>query len=107
MPKFLDGAEKCIPNFVGLKYTSGDLDGAVACLKENRSFFLGCDTILVGALVQGIDSAIMTTLSIFPELANEIVTLLKTDKVNEARKVQQTLNGRIKNILVNRMLLLM
>lgn len=107
LPKFLDGAEKYIPNFAGLKYTSGDLDGAVACLKTNRSVFLGCDTILVGALAQGIDSAIMTTLSIYPEMANEIVTLLQANKVNDARNVQQTLNSRIKDILVNRRLLLM
>lgn len=106
LPKFLDGAEKCISNFAGLKYTSGDLDGAIACLKLNRSVFLGCDTILVGALVQGFDSAIMTTLSIYPELANEIVTLLKCDKVSDARNVQQTLNRRIKDILVTSGLLI-
>lgn len=106
LPKFLDEAEKCIPNFAGLKYTSGDLDGGIACLKKNRSVFLGCDTILVGALTQGFDSAIMTTLNIFPGLANEIVTLLKAEKFNEARNVQQTLNKRIKDILVNRRLCL-
>lgn len=106
LPKFLDGAEKCIPNFAGLKYTSGDLDGGVACLKKNRSVFLGCDTILIGALVQGFDSAIMTTLNIFPGMANEIVTLMKSDKVNDARNVQLKLNSHIKDILVNRKLLL-
>lgn len=99
MPRFLDLVEKTVPNFVGIKYTSGDLDQGAACLKENRSIFLGADTILVGALALGFESSIMTTLNIYPEMSIEIVELMKKEKIKDALRIQQNLNKKIKMIL--------
>lgn len=99
MPKFLDLVEKSIPNFIGIKYTSNDLDQGTACLKPNRSIFLGADTILCGALALGFDSSIMTTLNICPELSIEICEAMKEGNVKKARDLQMVLNGEIKEIL--------
>lgn len=100
MPRFLEMAEKAVPNFVGLKYTSGDLDQGAACLKPGRFVFLGADTILCGALALGFDSTIMTTLNICPEISIKIVELMEAGDVKAAQKEQAKLNERIKKILV-------
>lgn len=99
MPKFLDLADEAIPNFMGLKYTSGDLEQGAACLKPNRGVFLGSDTILCGAFAMGFDSTIMTTLSICPEISISIVDALNKGKVSEAFQHQLKLNARIAQIL--------
>uniref|UniRef100_A0A1L8DCV7 N-acetylneuraminate lyase n=1 Tax=Nyssomyia neivai TaxID=330878 RepID=A0A1L8DCV7_9DIPT len=99
MPKFMDLAEKEIKNFVGIKYTSGDLAQGSACLKENRFVFLGADTILCGALAQGFDSSIMTTLNIYPELAIEIYQAIKKGDIANAREKQKELTAIIDRIL--------
>lgn len=95
MPRFCDLAEKEIPNFGGLKYTNGNMEEGVACLKSGRTIFLGADTILVGAMALGFDSAIITTLNLFPELSQEIYELMKTNKWQEANVVQMKLNKRV------------
>lgn len=92
-------AEEAIPNFVGLKYTSNDLDQGAACLKPGRSVFLGADKILSAAITLGFDSAIMTTLSICPELSIKIIDLMKNNKLKEARFAQEQLNKRVDEIL--------
>lgn len=99
MPTFLDAAEQSIPNFVGLKFTSNDLDEGAACLKQGRSVFLGADKILSSAIVLGFDSVIMTTLSICPELAIKIFDHMKSYKLKDAQIVQAQLNRRVNDIL--------
>lgn len=95
MPRFCDLAEKEIPNFCGLKYTNGDMEQGIACLKPGRTVFLGADTILTGALALGFDCAILTTLNIFPELSLEIFSYMRNNKVHEALTVQMQMNKRI------------
>lgn len=99
MSKFIEIASKRIPNFAGIKYTSGDMEIGVACLKSNKSIFLGADTLLSGALAMGFDSTIMTSLNICPELSIQIVGLLKHGKVLEANEVQLKLSERVGEIL--------
>uniref|UniRef100_A0A7G3AFE5 N-acetylneuraminate lyase n=1 Tax=Lutzomyia longipalpis TaxID=7200 RepID=A0A7G3AFE5_LUTLO len=99
MPKFLNLAEKEIKNFIGIKYTSGDLAQGSACLKDNRFIFLGADTILCGALAQGFDSSIMTTLNIYPEFAIEILESMKKGDIVNARKKQKELSEIVERIL--------
>jgi len=101
IPRFLNLAEKEIKNFVGLKYTSGDLDQGSACLKPGRSVFLGADTILCAAVAIGFDSSIMTTLSICPEISLEILQLMREDRLQEARDAQVKLTKRVQKILEN------
>jgi len=99
MPTFCDSAEMNIPNFVGIKYTSGDLDQGSDCLKPGRSVFLGADTILSGAITLGFDSAIMTTLNIRPELAMKIMKAMETGQIKDAQKVQKELTDFVKHTL--------
>lgn len=99
MPSFLELAEQSIPNFVGLKFTSNDLDEGAACLKPGRSVFLGADKILASAILLGFDSAIMTSLSICPELAIKIFDHMKNNKLKDAQVAQSQLNSRVNDIL--------
>lgn len=101
MPKFLNLAEKEIPNFVGLKYTSGDLEQGTACLKPGRSVFLGADTILCAAAAIGFESSIMTTLNFCPELSLEIMKYVRENRLQEARQTQEVLTKRVQKILEN------
>lgn len=68
MSSFMELASKEIKTFRGIKYTSGDLEKGLACLKYGQ-VFLGADTILVGALALGFDCAIMTSLNMHPEMS--------------------------------------
>lgn len=99
MPTFLDMAEQSIPNFRGIKYTSGDLDQGSACLKPDRHIFLGADSILCGAVAAGFDSFIMTTLNICPEISYEIIENVNNGQLSVARENQKELNARISDIL--------
>lgn len=101
MPRFLNLAEKEIPNFVGLKYTSGDLEQGTACLKPGRSVFLGADTILCAAVAIGFDSSIMTTLNFCPDLSLSIMKSVRENRLQEARQTQEVLTRRVQKILEN------
>jgi len=103
MPRFLALAEKEIPNFVGLKYTSGDLEQGTACLKPGRSVFLGADTILCAAAAIGFESSIMTTLNFCPELSLEIMKYVRENRLQEARQTQEVLTRRVQKVLENGM----
>lgn len=98
MAEFMASAKREIPSFAGIKYTSGDLEKGLLCLPEGQ-VFLGADTILVGGVALGFESAIMTTLNIKPEWSIEIVNLMKAGEVEKARKIQLKLNGFIQSTL--------
>ena len=98
MPRFYDLAEKSIPNFCGLKFTSNDLDEGSAILKEGRNVYLGADTILCGAFALGFESAILTTLNICPEIAHEMYAGVQSNRLSEAKAAQDKLNQRIRQI---------
>lgn len=99
MVRFYDLVEKDVPTFRGLKYTNGDMEIAVALMKDGRNIMLGSDTILWGALHLGFDAAILTTLSICPELVRDIYDNFLKNKTKEGREAQLKLNQRIKGIL--------
>lgn len=101
MPKFLDLAEKSVSNFVGLKYTSVDLEVGIECIKPHRAVFLGNIKTLVAGLAIGFDSSIMSPLNVFPETAVDIMESMKKGNVIEGTKHQQQLNERIRTILEN------
>lgn len=99
MPRFIKLAEEAIPNFAGIKYTSGDLEQGYQCLKFNSSIFLGADTVLCGALALGFESMIMTSLNIFPEMSYQIIEKFNKGQVDEARSIQVEMNNKITKIL--------
>jgi N-acetylneuraminate lyase len=100
MASFMELAAKEIKTFTGIKYTSGDLEKGIPCLKHGQ-VFLGSDTILCGALALGFDNAIMTSLNINPEVSLKIVNFMESGKVKEARAQQQLLNTFVEGALKN------
>lgn len=96
---FMALAKTKIANFAGIKYTSGDLETGLQCLKHGQ-VFLGSDTILCGALALGFTSAIMTSLNIYPEISLKILQLINDGKINDAREQQNVLCDIIENILI-------
>lgn len=94
MPRFCDLAERDIPSFVGIKYTSGDLNEGAACLKSNRTIFLGANTIISAALALGFDSAIPVSLNVCPDLPQKILTAMQANRLADARCAQDQLTQR-------------
>ncbi|KAF2898790.1 hypothetical protein ILUMI_07384 [Ignelater luminosus] len=93
-----------IPTFKGIKFTSTLLDEGVAAVKaQDRKFtvFLGADTIMAGAYTLGFDSAIATTLNIFPEHGQRILQCIKEGNITDAQSIQDELNAAIEAITKN------
>ncbi|XP_070507405.1 N-acetylneuraminate lyase B-like [Chironomus tepperi] len=100
MASFMELAKSEIATFSGIKYTSGDLEKGLQCLKHGQ-VFLGSDTILCGALALGFSSAIMTSLNINPEISLKILQSMNDGEIDNARKHQMTLCDIIDNILID------
>jgi len=98
MGAFMELAKREIPNFAGIKYTNGDLEKALPCLKHGQ-VFLGSDTILCGALAQGFTSAICTTLNLKPEWSLQVIEHIKNQEVLKARAVQQQIIDLVETTL--------
>lgn len=98
MPRFCDLADKEIPTFCGLKYTSGDLSEGVSCLKKDRTIFLGKNKVWAGALALGFDSAILRTLTLWPELNIEIQEHMRNGRLQDAMNAQIKLTKRIEEV---------
>lgn len=99
MTRLANLAEESIPNFVGIKFSSSDLDQGASCLKPGRLVFLGSPKVTTGALALGYDSSIMTTLNICPELPIKIFQLMSENRLKEAQDVQNALSRRVDEIL--------
>lgn len=99
MASMMELARKEIPNFTGLKFTSGDLEKSIQCLKHGQ-VFLGSNTLLCGALALGFSNAIMTSLNVNPEICFKIVELMKNEQLTEARELQYILNEWFDSLLV-------
>lgn len=99
MARLANLAEQSIPNFVGIKFSSADLDQGASCLKPGRAVFLGSPKVTTGALALGFDSSIMTTLNICPELPIKIFQLMSENRLQEAQVIQNELSRRVDNIL--------
>lgn len=100
MGSFMELARNKIPSFAGIKFTSGDLEKGIECLRYGQ-VFLGSDTILLGALALGFTNAIMTSLNINPEISLKIISLMEQGKVVEARAQQHILNQFVESALKN------
>jgi N-acetylneuraminate lyase len=96
--EFMERAKQEIPTFSGIKYTSGDLEKGILTLKHGQ-VFLGSDTVLLGALALGFNSAIMTTLNICPEYGIKILESFKKGDLKQALELQRKLNYEIQEIL--------
>lgn len=89
-------AKKEIPNFAGIKYSSGDLEKALPCL-NNGQVLIGSNTILIGALALGFNSAIMTSLNVFPEPSVKMMKYFNSGEFYKAQEQQRVLNDFIQS----------
>lgn len=94
MPRFCDLAERDIPSFAGIKFTSGDLNEGAACLKDGRTVFLGSNTIISAALALGFESAIPVSLNVSPDLPQKILAAMQEHRIADARALQDQLTRR-------------
>nr|CAD7442280.1 unnamed protein product [Timema bartmani] len=96
IPKFLTAASKKIPTFSGAKYTDTNLEEGSHCiLVEDTSVFLGCDHVLAGAFTLGFDSAIATTLNMFPSYSLNILEAVEKGDTVKAKAEQRKLTAAI------------
>ncbi|XP_072761333.1 N-acetylneuraminate lyase isoform X2 [Anoplolepis gracilipes] len=98
MGQFLDLIGQKIPSFVGIKFTSSNLDeGAQALHANNKEYviFLGNDQLLNPAYSLGIDSFIMTSINIFPELVLDLLAASKKGDILKAKNLQEKLSSAV------------
>ncbi|EFN85455.1 N-acetylneuraminate lyase, partial [Harpegnathos saltator] len=98
MGQFLKSIGDEIPTFVGIKFTSANLDeGAQALHADDKKYaiFLGNDQIMNAACAMGMDSFIATSINIFPELIIDLVAAGKNDDSLTAREMQEKLTNSV------------
>lgn len=94
MPRLCDLAEKEIPSFCGIKFSNNDLNEGSACLKPGRKVFLGSNTVFCAALALGFDSAILVSLNVIPEYAQEVYAAVRENRWKDAQAAQEQLTTR-------------
>lgn len=98
MASFMKLARESIPSFAGIKFSSGDLEKAIPCLKHGH-VFIGPNTIFIGALALNFTNAIMTSLNVNPEVSLKILDLMNKGNLAEAREQQSILNEFLESTL--------
>ncbi|XP_070151006.1 N-acetylneuraminate lyase [Polyergus mexicanus] len=98
MGQFLESIDYKIPSFVGIKFTSANLEeGAQALRANNKKYviFLGNDQLVNAACALGMDSFIMTSINMFPELVLDILAASKNGDMLRAKNLQEKLSSII------------
>ncbi len=83
-----------LPNFIGIKDSTGDLSGSAELVQEApRGFrvFMGRDTLIFGALLYGCAGAVAATANVAPALAVGIFRAVEAGNLTEARSLQTKL----------------
>ncbi|KAL1512715.1 hypothetical protein ABEB36_002258 [Hypothenemus hampei] len=96
MAEFLEQAAEQIPNLKGIKYTSNDLAGAYSALKAARgkfTIFIGGDYLIEPAFALGFNSAIATSMNVFPRYSTGMLEAIKQNQLEIARTLQQNLTN--------------
>ncbi|KAK1135260.1 hypothetical protein K0M31_008031 [Melipona bicolor] len=101
MGEFLESLNEEIPTFVGIKFTSPNLQEGARALRANNSkfvVFLGNNELMDAACAIGMNSFIITSLSMFPELTVEAFTAGNAGNLLKARETQQRLTKVLTSI---------
>jgi 4-hydroxy-tetrahydrodipicolinate synthase len=83
-----------IPNFAGLKDSSGNLTRTIQYMREcpeNFRTFVGRDSLILGALVYGVPGAVAATANVAPELAVSIYDCVQEGDYAGALRAQTQL----------------
>ncbi|XP_067846579.1 N-acetylneuraminate lyase isoform X2 [Heptranchias perlo] len=89
--ELLDGIEKRIPTFQGLKFTSSDLLDFGQCVhkyKDKFALLYGKDELLFSAMVIGATGAVGSTYNYFGNLCNKMLAAIEREDYNLAREHQ-------------------
>lgn len=84
-----------IDNFVGLIYTTNDLQAGLSALRINEekfTVFLGTDEVILGAVASGFSCIMSNSLNILPKLIQSIYQSAKNGELQLAQKSQHLLN---------------
>jgi len=83
-----------VPNFAGIKDSTGDLSNSVEFLQATPSgfrVFMGRDTLIFGALLYGCAGAVAATANVAPALAVGIYQAVEAGDLAKARELQAKL----------------
>lgn len=98
MGQFLESLGDRIPTFVGIKFTSSNLDEGIQALNAaNKKYtvFLGNDQLVNAGCAHGMDSYIATSINMLPELSQEILAQWKAGNILKARELQDMLTKAV------------
>ncbi|KAK9505352.1 hypothetical protein O3M35_009432 [Rhynocoris fuscipes] len=103
MESFIEMACEEIPTFAGIKFTHTNLEEGARCVQIGKekdvAIFLGADQLLSAATILGFDSAIATTLNMWPELLIDIQRNVNNGNTDKAMALQEKLTKRINQII--------
>ena len=80
-----------VPNFVGIKDSSGDLTQLAEFIRlcpDNFRAFIGWDSLIYGALMYGAAGAVTATANVLPALAVGIYDAVMAGELEKARQLQ-------------------
>lgn len=98
MGQFLESIGDKIPSFVGIKFTSANLEeGAQALRADNGKYtiFLGNNQLINAAYTLGIDSFILSSINVFPELVLDLLAVCKNGDMLKAKDMQEKLSSAV------------
>ncbi|XP_034174310.1 N-acetylneuraminate lyase-like [Osmia lignaria lignaria] len=98
MGQFLESLGEAVPTFVGIKFTSANLEeGAQALNASNKKYviFLGNDQLISAACALGMDSVIATGINMLPELLLETFNEGKAGNMLKAKEKQERLTKAV------------
>ncbi|KAH0946034.1 hypothetical protein HN011_012023 [Eciton burchellii] len=98
MGEFLSSIGDELATFVGIKFTSANLEeGLQALYANNKKYvvFLGNDQIIHAACASGMDSFIITSGNIFPEFIHDLISAGNNGDILKIRKLQERLSNAI------------
>ncbi|ENN72860.1 N-acetylneuraminate lyase [Dendroctonus ponderosae] len=101
MKKFLLDITGEVDTFVGLIYSTGDLQETVSVMELNPEkfvVFMGTDEGMLGAVASGFTCIMGNSLSILPKLAESICSCMKNGEIKSAQASQTLLTKAVTNI---------
>jgi 4-hydroxy-tetrahydrodipicolinate synthase len=81
-----------LPTVVGMKDSSGNLTYTMEILEyagDRIDLLIGHDEVVVPALAGGVNGMILASAQVYPEVWQEVMTLMDAGKVDKARKLQR------------------
>lgn len=95
MVEFCGKAERIIPNFLGLYYSSADLEVGQRCLRFERVVMLASTALLASGLMSGFNCSSLAIVNIRPDLVKRICHAFDENELQLARDYQRELNQLI------------